>query len=722
MADGASVSLMCDICWFMYSSTLAPRVPRNLACGHVLCTSCCSKLASKGIIACPKRCTVDTTVPAEGVASLPRSLGVLEVVEVLAAEKKASDEDVACDNCTPDDGGDVPASTVFCADCSKFLCGSCAEALHSERGSGGHRMAAVSLRPLMASGKEDEEGKAADCTGARATAADGSLLPSADAALCEEHKADVVAFCADDDTLLCDACVDGRHGEHMPLPLEEAAERKRRALACASKATRQRMEQASAALATLEEAGDSMAEGMRQLEQQLDDAFDAIERAVRERRESLRAALRAAHDVVAEESAAAVAAARAVVEDGDVAGRLARDVRLMPQLQLLHMATAAQSRLQSVDDRAAALFSLAEGQSLPLPSLKLPSSSLLTAIEAAGSVTAPPSLTAATAAGGAIGGKAVVVALALSAGRSCAVDCWDEDTGDFSQLCAFTGAESDAALLIDAARCCVYAIGGKARGKALSSVEQFSLRGELQRKLPPLRTARSKAAATLSADGQRIIVSGGFDGLHRLDSVEELCLSEADAAAWQRLPSMNDKRSYHALLALPSGLLLALGGYNRRGKLASVEALPRGRHSWQPLADMTAKREAGLVALFDAESHTLWALGGDSSAPYGKTSVEKLVLRGSGHEEDGKGSDEGSCVIASDDKWQRVADLPGRGQSLAAVATAHGLTVFGATSGSSTNAVQRLDERQRRWTTLTFMRRKRAYAGAAYVSEAALRE
>jgi len=153
----------------------------------------------------------------------------------------------------------------------------------------------------------------------------------------------------------------------------------------------------------------------------------------------------------------------------------------------------------------------------------------------------------------------------------------------------------------------IYAIGGSADGRTLSTFEVFDIathQWDQWFAKPPMGTKRTIAASAV-AEG-RLYVTGGFDGIRDLPTVE---VYDPRTNMWSsNTDNMMRGRSYHAL-ATCAGSIYAIGGQERTSKQGqavrahiSVEAFELYCERWLPVPDMSVGRIGPSAAVMKDEN------------------------------------------------------------------------------------------------------------------------
>lgn len=187
----------------------------------------------------------------------------------------------------------------------------------------------------------------------------------------------------------------------------------------------------------------------------------------------------------------------------------------------------------------------------------------------------------------------------------------------------------------------VCALGGGGLASNLSSCEAFDVSSEHTQTwhpLPSFSIPRHALSATVSEDGGKIYVAGGWcEGTTSSDAVDCLdtrSLRYGGTSSWQSCAPMGTARRLHGLAAL-HGRVFAFGGMGTSQCLSSAECLDTGRNKWAPIADMPFGASCSACVVQDNVYVVAW--GGGSSR-----------LRSSGL----------LRYSPSADRYELVADLP----------------------------------------------------------------
>jgi N-acetylneuraminic acid mutarotase len=166
----------------------------------------------------------------------------------------------------------------------------------------------------------------------------------------------------------------------------------------------------------------------------------------------------------------------------------------------------------------------------------------------------------------------------------------------------------------------LYAAGGAAGGRALTTLEVFDLRRRRWRSGPPLRVAREHLAGAVS--GRAFYVLAG-----RAAGRGNFAVAERYVPAtrrWERLPAMRKPRGGIAAAAV-GGDVVVLGGEEAAGTIAAVERYQPARRRWTMLPAMRTPRH-GLGAV--AWRGNVYAIeGGPKPGLFFSDVVERLRVR-----------------------------------------------------------------------------------------------
>lgn len=154
----------------------------------------------------------------------------------------------------------------------------------------------------------------------------------------------------------------------------------------------------------------------------------------------------------------------------------------------------------------------------------------------------------------------------------------------------------------------LYAIGGRNRTRHTATVERYSPNDNKWTYMARMNQARSDAAAC-SFEG-KIYVSGGFDGVTLLDSVEVYNPSQD---LWSLLvmplPSL---LCGHQMIA-HGGHIYVIGGYDSLERLKSViRSQPGRKNDWQSVQPLRVARSTFAVAELDGEIYVIGGSNGNS--------------------------------------------------------------------------------------------------------------
>ncbi|KAK7495717.1 hypothetical protein BaRGS_00013164 [Batillaria attramentaria] len=151
-------------------------------------------------------------------------------------------------------------------------------------------------------------------------------------------------------------------------------------------------------------------------------------------------------------------------------------------------------------------------------------------------------------------------------------------------------------------RCCtdipgiIYAVGGLTPcGNSLNTVERYDPVTGRWAVSEAMSTTRSRVGiAVLSG---LLYAIGGYNGVERLNTVEAF---EPSTCKWKKVASMNCKRSALGAAAV-GGKLLVCGGYDGISSLHTVETYDPKTDIWTPVASMKNHRSASGMAVLDGE-------------------------------------------------------------------------------------------------------------------------
>ena len=188
--------LICPVCCEVY------KKPKCLPCYHSCCEQCLAKLQEDSKVKCPT-CSKTSIAPAGGVTELPSNFFIDRIVaEIALTEKVTGKEDVNCDICVRSD-----LATVFCFDCSAFLCDHCQESHKYCREYQGHHMR--QLQELRAENNDINV----------------NLKPRP--LYCQEHELELSFYCETCKQLVCHYCITKAHLNHKHNTAKDVANKYR---------------------------------------------------------------------------------------------------------------------------------------------------------------------------------------------------------------------------------------------------------------------------------------------------------------------------------------------------------------------------------------------------------------------------------------------------------------------------------------------------------------
>lgn len=182
---------------------------------------------------------------------------------------------------------------------------------------------------------------------------------------------------------------------------------------------------------------------------------------------------------------------------------------------------------------------------------------------------------------------------------------------------------------------------------------------------------------------------GGSDG-RILRELEYLDLSTNQ---WKVLESMRSRREEHGLAIGPDKRIYAVGGFNGKVCLKSVERYDPLKNQWTELPPMRcARRSLSAVAL----SNGVYALGGYDGENYLKT-VERYDIE--------------------KEEWVAVKEFKEARCTMACVASGDGrfIYIMGGYDGRPLNSVERYDAAKDEWEFVAPMKCKRFMHAASII-------
>eukprot|EP00746_Dinoflagellata_sp_MGD_P000773 gnl/MRDRNA2_/MRDRNA2_101404_c0_seq1.p1 gnl/MRDRNA2_/MRDRNA2_101404_c0~~gnl/MRDRNA2_/MRDRNA2_101404_c0_seq1.p1 ORF type:complete len:348 (+),score=64.24 gnl/MRDRNA2_/MRDRNA2_101404_c0_seq1:62-1045(+) len=162
-------------------------------------------------------------------------------------------------------------------------------------------------------------------------------------------------------------------------------------------------------------------------------------------------------------------------------------------------------------------------------------------------------------------------------------ECYDPEHNRWHFLTSMARKRSDVAAAVLRGK--IYGMGGQDRDntdptEAFDTVEIFDPYSELWNYSAPMKQGRlGLAAASLDGEaGDRIIAVGGSNGREILSSCE---FFDPRVGKWEELPSMHVGR-LGCSVAVVSGKIYALGGYDGTRPLDTVEVYDEVANQWMP--------------------------------------------------------------------------------------------------------------------------------------------
>ncbi len=179
--------LTCPICLNTFTS------PRILPCFHSFCLDCLNGIPlelanSSHYLSCPT-CRSSCSVPDNGLASLPPSFVINNLIDVYSLLKKvSSDQNTSCDNCNENN------ANRYCKQCEKFICPQCLHFHDNWKSNIGHET--ISLEEVASTVYQLPRAK-----------------PDA-IEHCTDHNKPFEIFCETCDQLICHNCTVRKHRDH----------------------------------------------------------------------------------------------------------------------------------------------------------------------------------------------------------------------------------------------------------------------------------------------------------------------------------------------------------------------------------------------------------------------------------------------------------------------------------------------------------------------------
>lgn len=147
--------------------------------------------------------------------------------------------------------------------------------------------------------------------------------------------------------------------------------------------------------------------------------------------------------------------------------------------------------------------------------------------------------------------------------------------------------------------------GGYDGRQAIGAIDLFDPKDRRVRRIGALAVPRTGAGAALLPDGRVLVVGGGENGSARLRASAAAEMIDVRTGTSRPTGSLANARYKHAVIALPDGKVLAIGGSDERdsrGKLDTVETYDFATGRFTTTGGLRAKRykiESAVVLLRD---------------------------------------------------------------------------------------------------------------------------
>ncbi|XP_072170995.1 kelch-like protein 8 [Diadema setosum] len=232
----------------------------------------------------------------------------------------------------------------------------------------------------------------------------------------------------------------------------------------------------------------------------------------------------------------------------------------------------------------------------------------------------------------------------------------------------------------------LFVVGGRgASGDPFKSSECYDLRNNRWIPVTEMSTKRRHVGVTATSEGH-IFAVGGFDGREHLNSVEKF---EPHANKWVHLPSMKRPRRGLGVTQLGSPIY-AIGGLDDNVCFNDVERYDHSTTTWSSAAPMNCARGGVAVAVLNG---LIYAVGGN----------------------------DGSCTLNSCerydphlDKWTVIAPMQTRrAGGGAAVHNGYLYAIGGFDHSSPLSTVERYNPEKDKWTCMKPMSSSRGGVGVA---------
>ena len=134
----------------------------------------------------------------------------------------------------------------------------------------------------------------------------------------------------------------------------------------------------------------------------------------------------------------------------------------------------------------------------------------------------------------------------------------------------------------------LYAAGGAADGKALTTLEVYDFKTRRWSPAPPMSVAREHLGGAVSR-GTFHVLAGRAAGVGNMTIAERYLPRQR---RWERLPDLHRARGGTTATALADGRIVIAGGEEDAGTIKEVELYDPSHRAWSALPDMPTRATA----------------------------------------------------------------------------------------------------------------------------------
>jgi hypothetical protein len=172
--------------------------------------------------------------------------------------------------------------------------------------------------------------------------------------------------------------------------------------------------------------------------------------------------------------------------------------------------------------------------------------------------------------------------------------------------------------------------GGFDGHRAVTALDVFDPQDGSVHRIGALAVARTGAGAALLPDGKVLIGGGGVNGPTGLRATATAEIVDPSTGASKPTGSLVNARYKHAVIAMPDGNVLALGGSDHRdsrGKLDTIESFNPSTGQFSPAGRMLEKRyKIGNSVVLLADGRVLIAGGAPRAEVYNRVTAKTAYI------------------------------------------------------------------------------------------------